>query len=149
MIVNILNDETLLQKIDLEVIFLTDSQFCVYELMSTKYTNRILLLYPYEFRDEKILKDNISKMRPKIREYIKESEMYQECIDAISDTIWDSQKLFLQNEADEHQRRADQLAEQMNEGISPYHWFVSGKFKGYIGNCYYNVDNVVCFERID
>lgn len=128
---------------------MTDSQFCVYELMSTEYTNRILLLYPYEFRDEKILKDNISKMRPKIREYIKESEMYQECIDAISDLIWDSQKLSLQNEADAHQRRADQLAEQMNEGISPYCWFVSGKFKGYIGDRYYNVDNVVRLERID
>ena len=85
-------------------------------------------MYPYEFRNEKILKDNISKMTNVIREYINESELYRRCVDAIPSLIWDSQKSSIQNEADKHQRKADELAEVMNDGISPYHWCVYKNF---------------------
>ena len=56
---------------------LTEPQFCVQELISMEYMDKVLILYPYEFRNEQILKDNIPKMTQVIREYIKESEMYR------------------------------------------------------------------------
>lgn len=79
----------------------------------------ILLMYPYKLRNEPILRDNICNMKNVIREYIKEVEQYSMCVSVISKLIWDSQKISMQNEADEHQRKADKLAEQMNDGISP------------------------------
>lgn len=113
-----------------------------------EYMDRsVLILYPYELSNVPILKDNILKMTKVIREYIKEYEMYRKCVDTISNLIWDSQKLSMQNEADEHQRKADELAEKMNEGISPYAWYVKGKFNGEIGGFHYNVDNIVYLDR--
>lgn len=107
----------------------------------------ILLMYPYKLRNEKILRDNICNMKKIIREYINESEQYRKCMDIISKLIWDSQKTSMQNEADEHQRKADELAEQMNEGISPYVWYVKGSFNGEIGGFHYNVDNIVYLDK--
>lgn len=125
-----------------------EPQFCVQELIPIKCTDtRILILYPYELRNEPILKDNISKMTKVIREYIKESEMYRKCVDTILNLIWDSQKLSMQNEADEHQRKTDKLVEKMNEGISPYAWYVKGSFNGEIGEFHYNVDNIVYLDK--
>lgn len=127
---------------------LIEPQFCVEELISTEYMDkRVLILYPYELRNEQILKDNISKMTKVIREYIKESEMYRKCVDTILNLIWDSQKISMQNEADEHKRKADELAEKMNEGISPYAWYVEGRFNGEIGGFHYNVDNIVYLDK--
>ena len=127
---------------------LNESQFCVEQLVSTEYMDsRILILYPYELSNEQILKDNISKMTKVIREYIKESDMYRKYVDMIPNLIWDSQKISMQNEADEHQRKADELAEIMNEGISPYAWYVEGSFNGEINGFYYNVDNIVYLDK--
>lgn len=127
---------------------LNEPKFYVQELISTEYMDkRVLILYPYELSNEPILKDNIPKMTKVIREYIKESEMYRKCVDTIPNLIWDSQKLSMQNEADEHQRKADELAEIMNEGISPYAWYVKGRFDGEIGRFHYNVDNIVYLDR--
>lgn len=127
---------------------MNELQFCVQELISTEYMDkRVLILYPYELRNEPILKDNIHKMTKVIREYIKESEMYRKCVDTISNLIWDSQKISMQNEADEHQRKADKLAEKMDEGISPYAWYVKGRFNGEIGGFHYNVDNIVYLDK--
>lgn len=127
---------------------LIESQFCVQKLMPTEYMDsRVIILYPYELSDEPILKDNISKMTKVVREYIKEIEMYRRCVDAIPNLIWDSQKLSMQNEADEYKRKADELAEKMNEGISPYAWYVKGRFDGEIGGFHYNVDNIVYLDK--
>lgn len=126
-----------------------EPQFCVVEeLISMEYMDRsVLILYPYELSNEPILKDNIPKMTKVIREYIKESEMYRKCVDIIPNLIWDSQKLSMQNEADEHQRKADELAKIMNEGISPYAWYVKGRFNEEIGGLHYNVDNIVYLDK--
>lgn len=127
---------------------MTEPRFCIQELMATEYIDkRILILYPYELRNEPILKDNISKMIKVIREYIKESEIYRKCVDSIQNLIWDSQKISMQNEANEHQRKADELSEQMNNRISPYAWYVKGRFNGEIGGFHYNVDNIVYLDR--
>ena len=127
---------------------MNELQFCVQELISKEYIDeRVLILYPYELRNEPILKDNIHKMTKVIKEYIKESEMYRKCVDTISNLIWDSQKISMQNEANEHQRKADELAEKMNEGISPYAWYVKGRFNGEIGGFHYNVDNIVYLDK--
>lgn len=125
-----------------------EPQFCVQELIPIGCTDtRILILYPYELSNEPILKDNISKMTKVIREYIKESEMHRKCVDIIPNLIWDSQKISMQNEAEEHQRKADELAEIMNEGINPYAWYVKGGFNGEIGGFHYNVDNIVYLNK--
>ena len=118
------------------------------ELISTEHLERILIMYPYEFRNEQILKDNITKMSNVIREYINELELYRRCIDAIPNLIWDSQKISLQNEADEHQRKADELAEVMNNGISPYHWCICKNFDQYINGIYYKANYAVYLEKI-
>lgn len=125
-----------------------EPQFCVQELISMEYVDRgVLILYPYELSNEPILKDNIPKMTKVIREYIKESEMYRKCVDTIPNLIWDSQKLSMQNEADEHQRKVDELAEIMNEGISPYVWYVKDRFDWEISGFHYNVDNIVYLDK--
>lgn len=127
---------------------LIEPDVCISELISIEHLERILIMYPYEFRNEQILKDNITKMSNVIREYINESELYRRCIDTIPNLIWDSQKDSLQNEADEHQRKADELAEVMNDGISPYHWCVCKNFDQYIDRVHYQADYVVYLEKI-
>ena len=127
---------------------LIDPDVCISELISTDHLERILIMYPYELRNEKILKDNIPKMTKVIREYINESELYRRCIDTIPNLIWDSQKFSLQNEADEHQIKADELAEVMNDGISPYHWCVCKNFDQYINGIHYKANYVIYLEKI-
>ena len=127
---------------------LIDPDVCISELISTDHLERILIMYPYEFRNEQILKDNITKMSNVIREYINELELYRRCIDTIPNLIWDSQKASLQNEADEHQRKADELAEVMNDGISPYHWCVCKNFDQYINGIHYKANYAIYLEKI-
>ena len=127
---------------------LIEPDVCISELISTEHLERILIMYPYEFRNEQILKDNITKMSNVIREYINELELYRRCIDTIPNLIWDSQKISLQNEADEHQRKADELAEVMNDGISPYHWSVCKNFDQYINGIYYKANYAIYLEKI-
>ena len=127
---------------------LIEPDVCISELISTEHLERILIMYPYEFRNEQILKDNITKMSNVIREYINELELYRRCIDTIPNLIWDSQKISLQNEADEHQRKADELAEVMNNGISPYHWCICKNFDQYINGIYYKANYAVYLEKI-
>ena len=127
---------------------LIEPDVCISELISTEHLERILIMYPYEFRNEQILKDNITKMSNVIREYINELELYRRCIDAIPNLIWDSQKISLQNEADEHQRKADELAEVMNNGISPYHWCICKNFDQYINGIHYKANYAIYLEKI-
>lgn len=127
---------------------LIEPDVCIDELISMEHLDRILIVYPYEFRNEKILKDNIPKMINVIREYINESELYKQCINIIPNLIWDSQKISLQNEADEHQKRADKLAEVMNDGISPYHWRVCKNFDQDIYEIHYKADYVIYLDKI-
>lgn len=83
----------------------------------------LYVLYPSELEDEQILKDNIPKMLKVIREYIEESELYKKCIDRVDKFHFDSQKTAMINGVHSHQEKADELAEIMNEGISPYAWY--------------------------
>lgn len=108
----------------------------------------ILLMYPYKLRNEPILRDNICNMKNVIREYIKEVEQYSMCVSVISKLIWDSQKTSMRNEADEHQRKADKLAEQMNDGISPYAWCIKKNFDKYIDDIHYKADYLVYLNKI-
>ena len=108
----------------------------------------ILLMYPYKLRNESILRDNICNMKNVIREYIKEVEQYSMCVSVISKLIWDSQKISMQNEADEHQRKADKLAEQMNDGISAYAWCIKKNFDKYIDYIHYKADYLVYLDKI-
>ena len=122
---------------------LIEPDVCISDLISTEHLERILIMYPYEFRNEQILKDNIPKMTKVIREYINESELYRRCIDTIPNLIWDSQKASL-----EHQRKADELAEVMNDGISPYHWCVCKNFDQYINGIHYKANYAIYLEKI-
>ncbi len=92
----------------------------------------LYILYPSELENEQIIKDNIQKMLKVIREYIKESELYKKCMDRVDKFHFDSQKIAMINEAHRHQEKADELAEVMNEGISPYAWYYYNTMNGYI-----------------
>ena len=92
-------------------------------ILSLSYEKDLYILYPLKLSDEQILKDNIQKMLKVIREYIEESELYKKCIDRVDKLHFDSQKTAMINGAHSHQEKADELAEIMNEGISPYAWY--------------------------
>lgn len=106
----------------------------VYErILSLSYEKDLHILYPLKLSDEQILKDNIPKMLKVIREYIDESELYKKCMDRVDSFHFDSQKTTMINEAHNHQEKADELAEIMNEGISPYAWYYHDAMQhGYI-----------------
>ena len=96
----------------------------VYErILSSPGGKDLYVLYPSELEYEQILKDNIPKMLKVIREYIEESESYMECMDRVDKLHFDSQKTAMINGAHSHQEKADELAEIMNDGISPYAWY--------------------------
>lgn len=92
----------------------------------------LYILYPLELADEQILKDNIPKMLKVIREYIHESETYLRCMDKSKEFYFNSQMKSFVDEAHNHQEKVDELAEIMNEGISPYAWGYYNTMNGYI-----------------
>lgn len=106
----------------------------VYErILSFTYGKDSYVLYPSELEYEQILKDNIPKMLKVIREYIEESELYRKCMDRVDKLHFDSQKTAMISGAHSHQEKADELAEIMNEGISPYAWYYHDAMQyGYI-----------------
>ena len=96
----------------------------VYErILSSPCENDLYILYPLKLKDEQILKDNIPKMLKVIKKYISESELYGYYMSRVDKLHFDSQKIAMINEAHSHQEKADELAEIMNEGISPYAWY--------------------------
>lgn len=96
----------------------------VYErILSSSCGKDLYVLYPSKLENEQILKDNISNMLKVIREYIHESEMYRRCMDKSKEFYFNSQMKSFVDEAYSHQEKADELAEIMNEGISPYAWY--------------------------
>lgn len=113
-------------------------EFClrsdmVYErILSLSCEKDLYILYPLKLADEQILKDNIQKMRKVIREYIHESETYLRCMDKSKEFYFNSQMKSFVDEAHRHQEKADELAEIMNEGISPYAWSYYNTMNGYI-----------------
>lgn len=105
----------------------------VYErVLSLSCEKDLYILYPLELADEQILKDNIQNMRKVIREYIEERELYKKCIDKVDRLHFDLQKTAMINEAHNHQEKADELAEIMNVGISPYAWYYYNTMNGYV-----------------
>ena len=96
----------------------------VYErILSSPCGKDLYVLYPLELKEEQILKDNIPKMLKVIKKYISESELYGYYMSRADKIYFDSQKIAMINEAHSHQEKADELAEIMNEGISPYAWY--------------------------
>ena len=96
----------------------------VYErILSSPCGKDLYILYPSKLENEHILKDNIPKMLKVIKKYISESELYGYYMSRADKIYFDSQKIAMINEAHSHQEKADELAEIMNEGISPYAWY--------------------------
>lgn len=105
----------------------------VYErILSLSCEKDLHILYPLELADEQILKDNIPKMLKVIREYIHESEAYLRCMDKSKEFYFNSQMKSFVDEAHNHQEKVDELAEIMNEGISPYACGYYNTMNGYI-----------------
>lgn len=101
-------------------------------ILSLSCERDLYILYPLKLADEQVLKDNIQKMRKVIREYIDEFELYKKCIDKADRFHFDLQKTAMINEAHNHQEKADELAEIMNEGISSYAWYYYNTMNEYI-----------------
>lgn len=92
-------------------------------ILSSSCGKNLYVLYPSELEHEQILKDNIPKMLEVIKKYISESELYGYYMSRADKLHFDLQKTAMINEAHSHQEKADELAEIMNEGISPYSWY--------------------------
>lgn len=127
---------------------LDDKAYCIQEMFNVDpFDNRIAIIYPKEFYGD--LEENIPKMLSVIREYIKECESYLMFKNMIGNARWDSEKLKYGNIAYEHQEKADKLAEKMNEGISPYAWYVNKVNNKLVFNgIVRKVDYTVCLEKI-
>ena len=104
-----------------------ENNYCIRSILNVAdpTNDKIVILYPKEFIGDHVLEENIPKMISVVREYIKEFESYLMFKNMIGSVRWDSEKLKYGNIAYEHQSKADKLAEKMNEGISPYAWYVS------------------------
>lgn len=129
---------------------LDDKAYCIQEMFNVDpFDNRIAIIYPKEFYGDLVLEENIPKMLSVIREYIKECESYLMFKNMIGNARWDSEKLKYGNIAYEHQEKVDKLAEKMNEGISPYAWYVN-KVNNKLGfnGIVRKVDYTVCLEKI-
>ena len=133
-----------------KIIVLDDKNFCVKEVASMEPPHiNIIVVYPVEFIGDPVLEENIPKMLSVVREYIKEYESYLTFKTKIGNTVWDSEKLKYGNIAYEHQERADKLAEKMNEGISPYFWYVGKVSENVVFNeISRKVDYAVCLEKM-
>lgn len=129
---------------------LDDKAYCIQEMFNVdSFDNRIAIIYPKEFYGDLVLEENIPKMLSVIREYIKECESYLMFKNMIGNARWDSEKLKYGNIAYEHQEKADKLAEKMNEGISPYAWYVNKVNNKLVFNgIVRKVDYTVCLEKI-
>ena len=128
-----------------------ENNYCIQPVLNADdpFDDKIIILYPKEFIGDSVLEANIPKMVSVVREYIKEFESYLMFKNMIGDARWDSEKLKYGNIAYEHQEKADKLAEKMNEGISPYAWYVRKICDEPICNTIYQyVDYAVCLEKI-
>ena len=126
------------------------NNFCIREVVNKEITySSITVIYPIEFIGDPVLEENIPKMISVVREYIKEFESYLMFKNMIGNTRWDSEKLKYGNIAYEHQEKADKLAEKMNEGISPYAWYINKvNDKLAFNGISQKVDYAVCLEKI-
>ena len=128
-----------------------ENNYCIQPVLSVTnpLDDKIVILYPKEFIGDSVLEENIPKMLSVAREYIKEFESYLIFKNMIRNARWDSEKLKYGNIAYEHQKKADKLAEKMNEGISPYAWYVRKVCDELIYNgIHQHVDYSVCLEKI-
>lgn len=128
-----------------------DNNYCIQPVLSVDcpWDDKIVILYPKEFIGDSVLEENIPKMLSVVREYIKEYESYLTFKTKIGNTVWDSEKLKYGNIAYEHQEKADKLAEKMNEGISPYAWYINKvNDKLAFNGISQKVDYAVCLEKI-
>ena len=101
-------------------------------ILSSPCEKDLYVLYPSELANEQILKDNIPKMLKVIKEYISDLDLLSYVMQELGNLYFDSQKTVIINEAHNHQEKADELAEIMNEGISPYAWYYYEVMHGYI-----------------
>lgn len=109
----------------------------------------IIVVYPVDFTGDPVLEENIPKMLSVVREYIEEDELYLAFRIKTANARWDSEKLKYGNMAYEHQMKRDKLAEKMNEGISPYFWYVSKISEDIVFNgIFRKVDYAVCLEKM-
>ena len=129
-----------------------ENNYCIQQVLNVTNPSddKIVILYPKEFIGDSVLEENIPKMLSVVREYIKEFESYLMFKNMIGNARWDSEKLKYGNIAYEHQEKADKLAEKMNEGISPYAWYINKvNDKLAFNEISQKVDYAVCLEKIE
>lgn len=134
----------------IKITVLDENKFCIREVVNKEIPySSIIVIYPIEFIGDPVLEENIPKMISVVREYIKEFESYLMFKNMIGNARWDSEKLKYGNIAYEHQEKADKLAEKMNEGISPYAWYINKvNDKLAFNGISQKVDYAVCLEKI-
>ena len=117
------------------------------ELFCGDYINgNLIIMFPNELKDNPILKENIPKMLNVIKDYINKSQEYRRHMGYALSVHFDSEKESFINKAYEAQEEADKLAEEMNEGISPYSWYYTGMFNGYINGVRVRAEHIIYLD---
>lgn len=117
------------------------------ELLYGDYMNgNLIIMFPDELKDNPILKENIPKMLNVIKDYINKSQEYRRYMDCTLSVHFDSEKESFINKAYEAQKEADKLAEEMNDGISPYAWYYTGMFDGYINGVRVRAEHIIYLD---
>lgn len=85
---------------------------------------KVVVLWPYEFNKEPILKENVNHIREYIYDYIDAENEYKSYKNMKQQVIFDIDKDKCQSHIDFAQKTMDELSEKMNKNISPYCWII-------------------------
>lgn len=99
------------------------SNFMIMNILPTpEFQYSIIFMYPRELDNEKILKDNIEKLLPLFKLYIKEYEMLEGSKQVMKHLKFESQRAKQKTFIDDCERVLKELSEKMNNGIAPHFW---------------------------
>lgn len=85
---------------------------------------KVVVLWPYEFNKEPILKENVNHIREYIYDYIDAENEYKSYKNMKQQVIFDIDKDKCQSHIDFAQKTMDELSVKMNKNISPYCWII-------------------------
>lgn len=112
------------------------------------FDQRIVVLYPYSLSREKVLQDNVKNISKYIYDYIGAKERYVVSDKLAKQAVFDVDKMNHSSEADEEQKKIDELAELFNKDISPYRWNIVIGINEKIDDTVIRADYACVLEKI-
>jgi hypothetical protein len=112
------------------------------------FDKRIVVLFSHSLSREKVLRDNVKNISKYIYEYIDAREQYFTLNDLAKQAVFDVNKMKHSSGADKQQKKMDELAELLNENISPYRWNVVKGINEKIDDTVIRADYACVLEKI-